>query len=1093
MHKQSDESTESVPLGACTEPEVGQHQAISSPVLAHRGILAEEIPDATPVPQNGEEHNETNEHCSSNDTDAFIDLFPDVSAFINYELCISQCQSMISSLGIFTNSKRVESLLSLNLFLEYFRIVPSAADGHCIIHSVSRCLSYKNECLFKEIYEYLIHMLKLECSMNYSCYLPFIEGNDKQLLVDEVTSYIYRNSFNTDSVDLVVNMISNVLGMNIVVVNADNDVPTHACIISPITTMCPRYNEKCIILYKRNLHYDACLPVCEISALPYYRFNSPSNVYSTSVGKIRDTNPRNSSLSGDKDGYNYSPEDSDDLCDSIGPINSLHDASPEEVCSNFGEHIESDILEANDVNSKNTEPTSPLKTIVNFKRKHLKNFVFIHNNVNSLRHKFAHFQELLSKHNIDLLAISETKLSDSFPKAMFNVTGYDQFRQDLTERSGGLVVFVRDDVSRRRLTEVEINKNGFESLCVEITIGKQKTVFACVYKHPSVSNATFKETMCTLIDSLLLKSNDICIFGDLNSCPRKTGVIKDLCDYYNLSNLVNKPTCFKGEPSIIDVILVTNKKKYSGVLNCESHVSDFHSWIGAATKRFAPTQKPSRIKYRSYKNFKESDYCFHVLSAPFHVAEIFNDVEDMAWFTNKLLSDIIEEHAPLKTKIIKKQSVPYMNACLRKAMYKRNMARNKYRNFGETFHEDYRRQRNLVVKIRKNSLREYFSKNCNIKDKTFWNTISPFMSDKKSKTPNIILHEDDQIIIDKSQVCDIFNDYFVNIASSIGFDDKITSVNSAISKHSSHPSIIKIRDGHQITNQFSFEPISTDNIRQKLKAIDPKKATGFDNVPGKLLRIAHNELCVPLTYLINNCMKCNVFPDTMKCAELNPCYKKSDNLFKGNYRPVSILTTVSKLYELVMNEQLVKYFLPLLNDLLSAFRKGFSCQTLLLKCIEDWKLALDKNNFIGVLFMDLSKAFDCLPHGLLIAKLEAYGVDLPSCHLIANYLSNRKQRVKIGDTRSKWAILSKGVPQGSILGPLLFNIFINDLFLFIKKCNMYNYADDNFLSHVSQSPSEVIDSLTLDGKIAIKWFEENGMQANAVKFQYLAITSKSKK
>ena len=755
------------------------------------------------------------------------------------------------------------------------------------------------------------------------------------------------------------------------------------------------------------------------------------------------------------------------------------------------EDTHNDVVEVGDRNSENTEPSSPLKAIVNFKRKHLKHFVFLHNNVNSLRHKFAHFQELLSKHNIDLLAISETKLSDSFPKSMFNVTGYDQFRQDLSERSGGLVVFVRDDLARRRLTELEINKNGFESVCIEISIGKQKTVFACVYKHPSVSHVTFKEQMCTLIDSLLLKSSDICILGDLNSCPRKSNVIKDLCDYYNLYNLINKPTCCKGKPTVIDVILVSNKRKYSGILNCESHVSDFHNWIGAATKRFAPTQKPSRIKYRSYKKFKENDYCFHVLSAPFHVGEIFNDIEDMAWFTNKLLSDIIEEHAPLKTKIIKKQSVPYMNACLRKAMYNRNMARNKYRKFGETFHENYRRQRNLVVKIRKQSLREYFSKNCSIKDKTFWNTISPFMSDKKSKTSNIILHENDQIITDKSQVCDIFNDYFVNIASSIGFDDNITSVETAITKHSSHPSIIKIKDRHPITNQFSFKPVSTKNIRDKLKSIDPKKATGFDNIPGKLLRIAHNELCVPLTYLINNCMKCNTFPDIMKYAELNPIYKKSDNLFKGNYRPVSILTTVSKLYELVINEQLADHVLPLLNSLLSAFRKGHSCQTLLVKCIEDWKSALAKNNFVGVLFMDLSKAFDCLPHSLLIAKLEAYGLDVASCHLIGNYLSNRKQRVKIGDSRSKWAILSKGVPQGSILGPLLFNIFINDLFFFIEKCNLYNYADDNFLSHVSKSSTEVLDALTLDGKISIKWFNENGMQANPDKFQFLAISSKT--
>ena len=184
-------------------------------------------------------------------------------------------------------------------------------------------------------------------------------------------------------------------------------------------------------------------------------------------------------------------------------------------------------------------------------------------------------------------------------------------------------------------------------------------------------------------------------------------------------------------------------------------------------------------------------------------------------------------------------------------------------------------------------------------------------------------------------------------------------------------------------------------------------------------------------------MKSNVFPDIMKLAEVSPNYKKSDNLVKGNYRPVNVLTTLSKLYESAMNDQLFCYFALIFNDLWNAFRnayrKGHSCQTLLVKCIEDWKSALDENKYVGVLFTDLSKAIICLPHGLLLAKLRAYGLNTPACNLIASYLSNRKQRVKIGNARSKWITLSKGVPQGSIPGPLLFNVFINDMHMFTFK------------------------------------------------------------
>ena len=135
--------------------------------------------------------------------------------------------------------------------------------------------------------------------------------------------------------------------------------------------------------------------------------------------------------------------------------------------------------------------------------------------------------------------------------------------------------------------------------------------------------------------------------------------------------------------------------------------------------------------------------------------------------------------------------------------------------------------------------------------------------------------------------------------------------------------------------------------------------------------------------------------------------------------------------------------------------------------------------------MDLSKAFDCLPHGLIIAKLHAYGLELPACKLPFSYLRRRKQRVKISNNRSPWAVLTKGVSQGSILEPLLFNIFMNDLFLFIEKCRLYNYADDNSLDWSSENLADVWYNLRHDGRNAIECFAKNGMQANPDKFHFM--------
>ena len=185
-----------------------------------------------------------------------------------------------------------------------------------------------------------------------------------------------------------------------------------------------------------------------------------------------------------------------------------------------------------------------------------------------------------------------------------------------------------------------------------------------------------------------------------------------------------------------------------------------------------------------------------------------------------------------------------------------------------------------------------------------------------------------------------------------------------------------------------------------------------------------------------------------------------------------------------MHRQISEYFETIFSKFQCGYRKGYGTQDCLLAMVVNCKNALDQGKEYGALLTDLSKAFDCLPHGLIVAKLHAYGFSIESLKLINSYLTERKQRVKINGQFSSWLDILLGVPQGSSLG-LLFNIFLRDMFLFCKDVNVASYADDNTPYCISKTTEEVISQLEKSSISIFEWFENNGMKANPDKCHLL--------
>ena len=302
---------------------------------------------------------------------------------------------------------------------------------------------------------------------------------------------------------------------------------------------------------------------------------------------------------------------------------------------------------------------------------------------------------------------------------------------------------------------------------------------------------------------------------------------------------------------------------------------------------------------------------------------------------------------------------------------------------------------------------------------------------------------DDGICFEESRVADSFNDFFTTIAHKL-----VKELPSGIGKFTSSFFTIFYKSKGILLDSFKFSSVNQHEVEKFLCGMSRDKATGIDGIPARFLRDGATEISKPITHIINVSISSGKVPSEFKIARVVPLHKKKSKTDAGNYRPVSILSCLSKVFERIIYDQLSEYLKSknLIYDLQSGFRPGFSTDTTLTYLTDYIRKQMDRGSLTGMVMLDLQKAFDTVDHSILLSKLTAIGLDPTSVSWLESYLSDRSQSVDVGGTRSDPKPISCGVPQGSILGPLLFLIYVNDMQLQLNVNSCYILMTLLFLS-----------------------------------------------
>ena len=715
-------------------------------------------------------------------------------------------------------------------------------------------------------------------------------------------------------------------------------------------------------------------------------------------------------------------------------------------------------------------------------------FNILHQNVCSLLPKIDHFASLPHLQEYHIISISETWLKPDLPDSHLSLANFTIHRSDRKSgrksRGGGAALFIKHGIKSTPL-DLGTHMPSCDSVWILVQIeGRRDVVIATAYLPPDSNKAQFIQELDHVLDDPVFNRADLVLVGDLNinwnsNSPHRRG-LGQLMEDNNMYQTVRNATHVSsttGSESLIDVCLLSRALPVTKSTTLLSDLSD-HYAITTSLDILCRRVKPrALLQVRNYSG------CLSSLSLIPRDQKLLEDIgacecpSRQAIILEDWVTKIVDQHAPVRQCRIRPDSPRWLTGELKRLVAAKNrFYRRAYSIGSDTAILQYKKFRNKIQSELKKARRAHFAEKLSMDSRSFFAHANSFLGRGHQTSqggPVEIRTSDNEIISSPMDMADELNRFFTSIPSP---DPSVSSLTKDLT-----------------IPEFKFRPVKPDEIAKLLRRLSPSKRGGTAQTPASVYKCLEATIVPAMTILVNRSIAKSTFPKIYKSALVSCIHKSGDRRDPGNYRPISSLPILSKILEHVLNRQITDHVNEhsLLSDKQFGFRNGLNTEQMLLSVLDGYLSSLDTKSpvYIAQLSLDVKKAFDTVNHDLLCRKLSSeFSFHTSSCSLLASYLSGREQRTKLGSHMSVACPISKGVPQGSILGPLLFNMMVNNMLC--EHNSAHAYADDTLIYSVASTQSVAITKVSATFDRINRWYTSNGLSLSVHKTNCLIISNR---